>query len=191
MYWSRTIKDLRRSRCWKQTALAEVLGVSQSAISHWERGADEPSIAMQGRIKNMLTKATPESDRTLVTAVSYSPNLAMVNAELRVVAVSKALSNVMKSEVGDYVLDTAKYGELHNYRAKKCLCKELYKAEIAAVEYVQWFDTAPAPFKVYAMPQPTSSHSTLSQTMISPITVDEHDAFIRQHGDFMTIHPIE
>ena len=191
MYWSRTIKDLRRSRCWKQTALAEVLGVSQSAISHWERGAEEPSIAMQGRIKSMLTKASPESDRALLTAARYSPNLGLVNTDLILVAVSETLSGFMKAEVGDHMLDTVKWGELHNYRAERCLSKELFKGEIAAVEFVQWFDTVPVPFKAYVIPQPTTSQGTLSQSMLSPITVEEHDAFIHQNGNFMITHPIE
>lgn len=49
-----TLRLWRKSRAMKQSALAQLLGVSQGAISHWENGTDLPSPAMLARIRELV-----------------------------------------------------------------------------------------------------------------------------------------
>lgn len=44
MLLQQAIRKARKKRCWTQLELAHHLGVSQSAISFWERGIETPSL---------------------------------------------------------------------------------------------------------------------------------------------------
>jgi len=50
MDWSSSIKRFRRRRGIKQQALANMLGCDQTAVSHWERSLDNPSLAFQRQL---------------------------------------------------------------------------------------------------------------------------------------------
>lgn len=49
------LKDWRKSSGVKQDTLAAMLGVSQSAVSSWETGRDEPSRRLMGRILDIMS----------------------------------------------------------------------------------------------------------------------------------------
>lgn len=49
------LRDWRKANGVKQESLAAILGVSQSAISHWENGRDIPNPRIVGRIIDMMT----------------------------------------------------------------------------------------------------------------------------------------
>lgn len=42
MLFAERLKELRQERNLSQTALAQIIGVSQKAIDYWERGINEP-----------------------------------------------------------------------------------------------------------------------------------------------------
>lgn len=50
----RAIRRARAQREWTQSELATRLGVSQSAISFWERGVEQPSLDHQIRLITVL-----------------------------------------------------------------------------------------------------------------------------------------
>lgn len=54
--FGRQIKLWRQQNNIKQTALAEMLGVSQTAISLWENGHDQPSGPMMTRVRDLISR---------------------------------------------------------------------------------------------------------------------------------------
>lgn len=54
MNWRDLIRGHRRRNGLKQEVLALQLGVNQATISRWERGVDEPNVAMQRRLRDVL-----------------------------------------------------------------------------------------------------------------------------------------
>ena len=49
------LRDWRKAKGVKQESLAAMLGVSQSAISHWETGQDAPDRRVMGRIVDIIS----------------------------------------------------------------------------------------------------------------------------------------
>jgi len=90
--WPSTIRKCRRRAGLKQQALAEMLGCDQTAISHWERGVDRPSLAFQRRLLEMIARdQRAMEDLRLFTAVERSPGVqALIDADLRILAGSNA-----------------------------------------------------------------------------------------------------
>ena len=57
------IKKWRRSSGMKQETLARLLGVSQTAVSRWELGLDNPSPANLSRLRDIITQDTSSTIR--------------------------------------------------------------------------------------------------------------------------------
>jgi transcriptional regulator with XRE-family HTH domain len=90
--WPSAIKKFRRRAGLKQQVLAEMLGCDQTAISHWERGVDRPSLAFQRRLLEMIARdQRAMEDLRLFTAVERSPGVqALLDNDLRILAGSSA-----------------------------------------------------------------------------------------------------
>lgn len=58
--FSRRLKTWRRMHGIKQTALAEMLGVSQTTVSYWENGQDLPSASNFKRLRQIIAHATSD-----------------------------------------------------------------------------------------------------------------------------------
>ncbi len=56
MDWPSAIRKFRRRAGLKQQSLADMLGCDQTAISHWERGVDKPSLALQCRLAALIAR---------------------------------------------------------------------------------------------------------------------------------------
>lgn len=52
--WAKSLRDWRRANGVKQGVLANMLGVSQSSVSRWERAIDQPSAATSVKIRNIV-----------------------------------------------------------------------------------------------------------------------------------------
>jgi transcriptional regulator with XRE-family HTH domain len=53
---SEVLRNWRRTNGMKQGVLADMLGVSQSSVSRWERGLDHPSNALSARLRSIVFK---------------------------------------------------------------------------------------------------------------------------------------
>ncbi len=54
------LRDWRKASGVKQESLATILGVSQSAVSHWENGHDIPHRRLVGRIVDMMAASSDD-----------------------------------------------------------------------------------------------------------------------------------
>ena len=90
--WPSQIREFRRRAGLKQQALAEMLGCDQTAISHWERGVDRPSLAFQRRLLEMIARdQRAMEDLRLFAAVERSPGVqALLDNDLAILAGSSA-----------------------------------------------------------------------------------------------------
>ena len=90
--WPSAIKKFRRRAGLKQQALAEMLGCNQTAVSHWERGVDRPSLAFQRRLLEMIARdQRAMEDLRLFTAVERWPGVQVLSDKyLRVLAGSES-----------------------------------------------------------------------------------------------------
>jgi putative transcriptional regulator len=61
------IRSIRDSLGMTQTEFAEVLGVNQTAVSHWEKGVRRPSGSAEILIKMLKKQARQENRKILAT----------------------------------------------------------------------------------------------------------------------------
>ena len=96
--WPSAIRKFRRRAGLKQQALAEMLGCDQTAVSHWERGVDKPSLAFQRRLLEMIARdQRAMEDLRLFTAVERSPGVqALLDNDLRILVGSSAFWNIFR-----------------------------------------------------------------------------------------------
>lgn len=67
--WGRTLKSVREMRGFTtQRALADQLGVTDAAVSNWERGVSAPRDYMRSRIAQVL-----ECEPSVLFPISRSP----------------------------------------------------------------------------------------------------------------------
>lgn len=64
------LRDWRKASCVKQDTLAQMLGVSQAAISNWENGRDIPHKRLMGRILDVIAGTADE--RVYVDRISMA-----------------------------------------------------------------------------------------------------------------------
>ncbi len=96
--WPSAIMKYRRRAGLKQQALAELLDCDQTAISHWERGVDKPSLAFQRRLLAMIAQdQRGMEDLRLITAVKRSPGVqTLLDNDLRILAGSNAFWDIFR-----------------------------------------------------------------------------------------------
>lgn len=74
MDWAKKIRELRFLEGLKQESLAQQLGVSQAAVSQWERGIAEPPPHIREAIRKRITISPIEQmTKALVASVVHSP----------------------------------------------------------------------------------------------------------------------
>ena len=72
-YWSRLLRALRAQQGMSQRDLAGLLGVEQSTISRWERGAETPSLRRRRLIRDIVRRNLGDRhDRMLQLRVKHS-----------------------------------------------------------------------------------------------------------------------
>ncbi|MBH0236308.1 helix-turn-helix domain-containing protein [Methylobrevis albus] len=86
------LKAYRVQRRIKQDKMAEMLGVTQSQISRWERGLDTPRPGNVERIKQVLWGGYPAPDQSLLHFVKKSTApLLLLDEQADIVAISQGL----------------------------------------------------------------------------------------------------
>lgn len=195
MNWPRIIKDLRRSRGLKQAALAEMLGVTQPAISHWERGIDEPTVALQTRIRDLLVYDANPQEALLQSAVRHSPNMSLLMPDLFILESSAQVAADVYRLTPEEVKGTdtlGLFGDEFDHRQLAFRSSGFFMGELTAVEIVhRFYEQDPVFASIYCIPQVITDRGLVCQGVFSPITEEEHDAFIRDHGSFMLRYPID
>lgn len=95
--WPSAIKKFRRRAGLKQQALAEMLGCNQTAVSHWERGVDRPSLAFQRRLLEMIARdQRAMEDLRLFTTIERSSSLQVIfDNDLRILTCSNSFWNLV------------------------------------------------------------------------------------------------
>jgi len=71
--WPLLLKSYRREKGLKQEALAYMLNVDQTTISRWERGKDNPSLAIEKRLRDLFWKKEDSALDAAVRMVRSSP----------------------------------------------------------------------------------------------------------------------
>jgi transcriptional regulator with XRE-family HTH domain len=66
----RAIRQAREQRGWTQTMLAERLGISQAAVSFWERGIETPSVENQVQLVTVLPEIFEEMSQQVTSILS-------------------------------------------------------------------------------------------------------------------------
>lgn len=71
--WASHLKRYRRVNRLTQAALAELLSTEQATVSRWEGGVNQPELALQRRLRDLLFRGTTNCDRQLLHYISHSP----------------------------------------------------------------------------------------------------------------------
>lgn len=139
MQWAAGIRRLRQSNGWKQTTLAEMIGVDQATVSRWERGLQTPELSVRKCLVELMRRRVPELDRLQMLSVEASPNLAVAfDRDFRVIAVSEAaaaLFGTTPSVLVGEVLPVRRSPDLSwaRDRAEEC---GLWRGEVAVMRFV-------------------------------------------------------
>lgn len=142
MQWAAGIRRLRQSNGWKQATLAEMMGVDQATVSRWERGLQQPEVAMRKRLVELMRSRVPELDRLQLMSIEASPNIAMAfDQDLRVLAVSEAAAALHGQSPVELVGETLQYRSSPDFawaieRAEEC---GLWRGAVAAMRFVAGF----------------------------------------------------
>jgi len=98
MDWSSSIKRFRHRRGLKQEALAYMLGCDQTAVSHWERDLDNPSLAFQRQLIQLMAEdERTVDDLRLIASIQKSPSIqALLNDRLQVISGSNGFWDFYK-----------------------------------------------------------------------------------------------
>ncbi|MCP3871206.1 MAG: helix-turn-helix domain-containing protein [Gammaproteobacteria bacterium] len=138
--WPVLLRSYRREKGLKQEALAYMLNVDQTTISRWERGKDNPSLAIQKRLRDLFWTKQDSALDAAVRIVRYAPLRAtVVLPGTRIVEVSDAYAehhglsrkemkgDLLRKFLGDdfyeqYMVPVGKIG--------------IYSGDVARVEYL-------------------------------------------------------
>jgi transcriptional regulator with XRE-family HTH domain len=83
--WGGQLRRFRRLRSLKQTALAELIGVDQATISRWESGRQNPDLAMQHRLRDLMRRIEPREEILLKHWINASVGYTVLCDEDRII----------------------------------------------------------------------------------------------------------
>lgn len=89
--WNEIVKSYRLRHGLNQTAMAQLLNVSQRTISRWERGEDQPGIQHKKKLRDLALEPPEFFLRSLVASVAHCPVARALSRtpKIQLVAVSK------------------------------------------------------------------------------------------------------
>lgn len=111
-YWSALLVQMRQTKDWSQTQLAEELGVSRDTVLRWEKELKYPSLDNQIRIGELAAALNLASVYGVVQVVNISPfPMILTDKNGMVLAASKTSGFVS----GKTVTDQTPEDERENY----------------------------------------------------------------------------
>jgi len=111
-YWSALLVQMRQTKDWSQTQLAEELGVSRDTVLRWEKELKYPSLDNQIRIGELAAALNVASVYGVVQVVNISPfPMILTDKNGMVLAASKTSGFVS----GKTVTDQTPEDERENY----------------------------------------------------------------------------
>ena len=94
--WARHIREYRLLHGLKQSALAERLGVDQATISRWERGLQQPDLAVQRKLRALVGLDSEVPAAVLDRVVRHSINhMVLLNETLHIQAASQRFAEML------------------------------------------------------------------------------------------------
>lgn len=134
------VRDWRKANGVKQESLAAVLGVSQSAVSHWENGRDIPHRRLVGRLVDIMTATADERFRVDSLAIQQQGAI-RASFELDGVKLLTASSGLMAawpdfSKLMDVKLVERLVGEASQFMHDDAFLRSVRRGEVALISAV-------------------------------------------------------
>ena len=102
MDWARRLKDYRSLNGLTQQALADDFGVDRTTVSRWERGVDEPSLAIRRRIFSLAPTHGEGTIRGLIDFIDSLDGMAtLLDADFRVLRTTRRHQQQMGYDPSD------------------------------------------------------------------------------------------
>ena len=110
------LRDWRKANGLKQDTLAQILGVSQAAVSHWENGRDIPHRRLMGRILDLMAGIAEDriyvdriamADQTSVRAAFDLDGVKLVMASRGLTETWPQFSKLTDIRLVDHLVDEA------------------------------------------------------------------------------------
>ena len=139
MDWGKRIREFRFLEGLKQDALASQLGVSQAAVSQWERGVVDPPEQFRARLlKRVQLTPTSQMIRALRENVTHNPNPCALSEFDRGRIVLRALSLngfrrmplVDESDIGEAI--NGRLGEQVDANIDRLIEAGVFEGEVAS-----------------------------------------------------------
>lgn len=192
--WSKKVKNIRKIRGYKQQSLAHELGVSQSTISHWERGAEIPSLAMQNKIDDLLDSNTQiQNLERLKKAVRNSQNLVLVSNKLIRFDISNFLAKWLNLDINKLINQNllGDFDNCHDKVVDELFKSKFFQGKIASAEAVIRFYKNKSFFAhLYLVPIVIYNKEISALTTVTPIDEEEYNNCIQHWGGNCKFYPI-
>jgi DNA-binding XRE family transcriptional regulator len=103
--WATAIEHLRRRLFLTPAQLAELIGVAPAVVAGWEAGSDEPSLATQRLLRDLIARSELAAFdmSSLVRQIRRSKTLVLLDEDSRFVEVSESFCAFYRRDRGDVV----------------------------------------------------------------------------------------
>ena len=192
--WKETVKLIRRRLYLKQAALADMIGVDQSAVSRWEAGAGEPNVRAQAALRDLLMRAEMNSSQLaqLKLQVRLSEGLILLDKHARFQEGSNRLGLQFSRAKSDLMGKRNEDILLLGCEAEVVICDTLSKrvGAISATLYNGVFGDNGALQHIVAdvIPVHVSPDDAYMLFNVMPITKEAFDSALTHLGRNFVIH---
>lgn len=136
--FSTALRVWRKTNLIGQKNLAARLGVTQSAISRWETGAEQPSQKILGKLKDLMAERDPVRISRLMIERQGTIRALYDLDGIKLLCCSQGLSNVwptLSAQTGSYFRDDL-INEIQGLVERDNILQQAHKGEIAFISGV-------------------------------------------------------